>query len=765
MAPTQFVNVVTALQKLEQTGKDYNEVMDKITGDLNESFRGASKLLDEKDAAKAEELFKEYQKQRKSLMKATAKGPLTKHLFSTKDTASLTQPEKLLLKEFLSGEDTLLTEADLKEAGVKLDSAAGKNLLGLIGKGYKFPKVLTVNTKARATEKEVTAANIQKFFKEFEADDRFNNSRDWFVAHRLKSNTFHESYAPFREEVSKKVIKMPKSRATAPQQQPKPTGGGVRGKEGTSTKRPITDDEEKKMQEEEEIEKARAEAAAAMRKEMAKEKEKESEGSGSKDEPKTLRQPKAVPKGGEGGGSGDPPKPVDISRSAALEKATGKSLRTGTEPRPPPGAPPPEEPATSSASAGPVSDGEKRLASKGLIENPKAAAEAADEAAEELKRAQMEAITAFKTRETRQGHLGKGPASRGVRYAPTLDTIEDVNESIAADIEESEANRNEAAKTLQTLARLRSKANAARAYTKRLRQEQADAAKPDFTNLSTRVSQREAGAPKVSTLPPATQAERIPGTSEAGTDTAPVENLVMENVSRGREEDTPGVGQIMKSAGTSEKDDDKEVARLSIEGAKDRIRALHTVFDELIPAFKSAPHRKDRDDALQSKDEKVVKKHLLSMLKKVREYYSGGPSGLRVGVVIPAQAIIQSLLGGAAAAAPAAPVVAAPAPAAAPFGMGGRTPDHPGSVIHKKGSDPYGVGMSIAIHRRNSGMASFMKKGVAGHAITNVEPIQPGKVSKPVIKMNQNAPMNGNMGIVLGRTPKSLGIKIKTGKR
>lgn len=723
MAPSQFVNVVKALQKLDQTGKDYNAVMDKITKDFQELARGVPQLLDDADAVEAEELFNSYKKQRTSLMKATAKGPLTKHLFSKKGTASLSEPEKKLLKEFLSGEDTKLTEQDLKDAGTRLDTEGGKKLLKLIGDGYTFPNVLTVDTKKGATEKEVTAANIRKFFdtKDADSEQRFANNRDWFTAHRLRNTALHESYTTFREQVSKKNIQMPDIRQS--QQQPKPTSN-VRGKGKQEAQ------EEDKQRAEEALEKDAAEKAATAGR-------------------------------------------VELSRKKALERSGAGSSSTGEEmtgPNPPePPAPVPgfeavaaPAPAPAPAPAGPVSDGEKRLASKGLIDNPAAAEKAATEAEEELKRAQMAAINAFKASFTKKQHEGKGAASgTGPTMAPTLDTIEEANQSIAADIEESEANRNEAAKTLQNLARLRAKVRAAKAYTQDLR----DAAQPDFTNLPTRVSQREAGAPKVSTLPPATQAERIPGTSEAGTDTAPVENLVMENVSRGREEDTPGVGQIMKSAGTSEKDDDKEVARLSIEGAKDRIRALHTVFDELIPAFKAAPHRKDRDDALQSKDEKVVKEHLLSMLKKVREYYSGGPSGLRVGVVIPAQAIIQSLLGGAAAAAPAAPVVAAPAPAAAPFGMGGRTPDHPGSVIHKKGSDPYGVGMSIAIHRRNSGMASFMKKGVAGHAITNVEPIQPGKVSKPVIKMNQNAPMNGNMGIVLGRTPKSLGIKIKTGKR
>lgn len=712
MAPTQFANVVKRLKELEKIETQYNAAMDAIS-DKYSAPQGTTKpILDDVDAKYAASLLKLYNKKRTGLMKVTAKGDLTKHIFSTKSTASLSQAERVVLKEFLSGEDTTLTAEDLERAGVKLDATEkGKALKEALGSGFKFPPVLTV--AEGSSEKEVTDDAIQKAF----ADGTIS---EFVKSHKLQKGRLHPDYVTFREKTSKRDVG-----ASAPrkgQQQPPKETKSLRKSETESK------EEEDKQKAEEALEKDAAEKAATAGR-------------------------------------------VELSRKKALERSGAGSSSTGEEmtgPNPPePPAPVPgfeaaAAPAPAPAPAGPVSDGEKRLASKGLIDNPAAAEKAATEAEEELKRAQMAAINAFKASFTKKQHEGKGAASgTGPTMAPTLETIEDVNESIAADIEESEANRNEAAKTLQNLARLRAKVRAAKAYTQDLR----DAAQPDFTNLSTRVSQREAGAPKVSTLPPATQAERIPGTSEAGTDTAPVENLVMENVSRGREEDTPGVGQIMKSAGTTEKDDDKEVARLSIEGAKDRIRALHTVFDELIPAFKAAPHRKDRDDALQSKDEKVVKEHLLSMLKKVREYYSGGPSGLRVGVVIPASAIIQSLLGGAAAAAPAAPVVAAPAPAAAPFGMGGRTPDHPGSVIHKKGSDPYGVGMSIAIHRRNSGMASFMKKGVAGHAITNVEPIQPGKVSKPVIKMNQNAPMNGNMGIVLGRTPKSLGIKIKTGKR
>ena len=754
MAPAQFVNVIKFLNTLQDTGKQYNEVMKKIMSELKELNRGfGTELLDDADAQDAERLLKEYRKQREVLMKATAKGPLTKHLFSKKGTATLTQPEKKLLKEFLSGEDTKLTEQDLKDAGVRLNTESGKKLLDLIGDGYTFPKILTVNKRTDATEEEVTAANIQKYFsREDQTGDRFSNNRDWFEAHKLAAGSLAPSFVKFREDVSKKQIQM-SDRTT--QQQPKPSGGGgVRGKAKEIAQK--AKEEEERMKAEEALEKDAAEKVAeAGRVDLSRKKALERSGAGTSSTGEELTGP-------------DPPEPPAPAPATAGASDAGDvqmpDEMTGPDP--------PEAPAPAPGfETGPVSDGEKRLASKGLIDNPEAAAKAQQEAEEELKRAQMAAINAFKDKARKEQHEGKGAASgTGVTMAPTLDTIEEANESIAADIEESEANRNEAAKILQKLARLRSKVNAARAFTQRMREEQADTAKPDFTNLSTRVPQREAGAPEVSTLPPATKAERIPGTADAGTDTAPVQNLVMENVSRGREEDTPGVGEIMKGTGTSEKDDEKEVARLSIEGAKDRIRALHTVFDDLIPAFKAAPHTKDRDDALQSKDEKVVKKHLLSMLKKVREYYSGGPSGLRVGVVIPAQAIIQSLLRGAVAApavpaAPAAPVAAAPAPATAPFGMGGRTPDHPGSVIHKKGSDPYGVGMSIAIHRRNSGMASFLKKGVAGHAITNVEPVQPGKVSKPVIKMNQNAPMNGNMGIVLGRTPKSLGIKIKTGKR
>ena len=211
--------------------------------------------------------------------------------------------------------------------------------------------------------------------------------------------------------------------------------------------------------------------------------------------------------------------------------------------------------------------------------------------------------------------------------------------------------------------------------------------------------------PTVSEQPSGSVGQRVEGSADVGTDSAPVQNLVLEGVSRGREADTIGVSKAMGMSGTSDEDDAKEVARLSINEAKARIRALHVVFDDLIAAFKAAPHRKQRDDALESDDKAVVHKHLRDMLKRVRAYYSGGPSGMRVGIVIPAEVAIQQLLGGAAAAA--APVVA-PAAAAAPAAssstpfssLGGRMPEHPGSVLHKKGSDPYGAAMSIAVHRR-----------------------------------------------------------------
>ena len=255
--------------------------------------------------------------------------------------------------------------------------------------------------------------------------------------------------------------------------------------------------------------------------------------------------------------------------------------------------------------------------------------------------------------------------------------------------------------------------------------------------------------------------------------------FVLEDVPRdpgaGPSDAGPSAGQIMSSPGApTAKDDEENVKRLSIDEAKSQIRALHTVYDRLIPAFKEAAHTKSRDDALQSSDKKVVHDHLLSMLRKVRDFYSKS-KGLQVGIVVPAAQVLRALMGqmggggGGAAVGGATQPAELLAPSLAPQQGGGvvtgfQAPEkeNPGQVLHREGEDRFGHAISLAIHRRNSGMDAYRRRAVPRHAIERVEPPTFGRVQEPQLKMNQNAPLNYRARPIIGRTPANLGIKIKT---
>ena len=255
--------------------------------------------------------------------------------------------------------------------------------------------------------------------------------------------------------------------------------------------------------------------------------------------------------------------------------------------------------------------------------------------------------------------------------------------------------------------------------------------------------------------------------------------FVLEDVPRdsgaGPSDAGPSAGQIMSSPGApTAKDDEENVKRLSIDEAKSQIRALHTVYDRLIPAFKEAAHTKSRDDALQSSDKKVVHDHLLSMLRKVRDFYAKS-KGLQVGIVVPAAQVLRALMGqmggggGGAAVGGASQPAELLAPSLAPNEGGGvvtgfQAPEkeNPGQVLHREGEDRFGHAISLAIHRRNSGMDAYRRRAVPRHAIERVEPPTFGRVEEPQLKMNQNAPLNYRARPIIGRTPANLGIKIKT---
>lgn len=87
------------------------------------------------------------------------------------------------------------------------------------------------------------------------------------------------------------------------------------------------------------------------------------------------------------------------------------------------------------------------------------------------------------------------------------------------------------------------------------------------------------------------------------------------------------------------------VRKLSIVAMKARVRALHLVFDSIIPAFREKQHKKQKDDALKSSKKESVLQHLLAMLRMIREFHEQSV-GQRVGVIIPAQALVKQLLSG-----------------------------------------------------------------------------------------------------------------------
>ncbi len=614
-----------------------------------------------------------------------------------KNKSKLNSNQKALLQKFLTGKATL-TEKSLKQIGIHAKTGTGNQLLKLIGDGYQFPNYV-------APSSDVTAENMQKLL----------TNREWleFFKARADADTNDEVMKKFKSEVAALEYK-----------------GSTVDPELPDSPEPTESTDKTTPQATESTDKTTPQATE------------------STDE--TTPQADSMLRGTK-------PKPIDLSRDEELKRGAMKALESDA----------PVSEGSSSTDVPPVSEGEQRLAQQGLTGNPIAAKAAELAEAKEVLAAEESAKTFFLKKQNINKQTGKGTLEQQIAESTTKSAIEDSIAKLVENESASQAERNEAAKIIQNLATKRARLRAATAFREQMvedrRAEPFRGFQPGNLNPSTAIPQREAVTPDAEpVLDESNVAKRIEGSGDVGTESAPVENLVMENVSRGHEADgVPSVGNIMKDVGSTSKDDEKEVAGLNIGEAKDRIRALHKVFDNLIPEFKSASHKKNRDKALKSSDEKAVKKHLLNMFKKIRAFYSGGPSGLRVGIVIPAEAIIQSLLGGS------APAAQQPAPVSAPsqttFGLGGsqRAPEHPGSVLHKKGSDPYGTAMSIAIHRRNSGMSSFLRKGVANHEVTNTVPVISGKVHKPIIKMNQNTPMPGHIGQIMGRTTKSLGIKIK----
>jgi len=231
---------------------------------------------------------------------------------------------------------------------------------------------------------------------------------------------------------------------------------------------------------------------------------------------------------------------------------------------------------------------------------------------------------------------------------------------------------------------------------------------------------------------------------------------------------TPEQAMSMSTLDTSK--EEKEVDDLPIADVRKRIDALHTLYDDVIQVFKSAPHTKSRKDA--KSNDKTAREHLKKMLKAVREYFRES-SGLQVGVIIPASQLIASIMSKLGVSTdgmqsvPAPPVPPAPANPNASAQPSASTaedtaedtdptdPDEKGTADGapaapapapapaepKEGSvkPHFGKGFNVSMNYRNSGMEAYQRKGVGRHTLRSDGQANTGRVADPIPQLTQPA--------------------------
>jgi len=231
---------------------------------------------------------------------------------------------------------------------------------------------------------------------------------------------------------------------------------------------------------------------------------------------------------------------------------------------------------------------------------------------------------------------------------------------------------------------------------------------------------------------------------------------------------TPEQAMSMSTLDTSK--EEKEVDDLPIAEVRKRIDALHTLYDDVIRVFKSAPHTKSRKDA--KSNDKTAREHLKKMLKAVREYFRES-SGLQVGVIIPASQLIASIMSklgvstDGVQSAPVPPAPANPNASAQPSASTAEdtdptdpdedkdedkdekgTPDlapapapAPAPAEPKEGSvkPHFGKGFNVSMNYRNSGMEAYQRKGVGRHTLRSDGQANAGRVADPMPQLTQPA--------------------------
>jgi len=112
-----------------------------------------------------------------------------------------------------------------------------------------------------------------------------------------------------------------------------------------------------------------------------------------------------------------------------------------------------------------------------------------------------------------------------------------------------------------------------------------------------------------------------------------------QEADRGAPNMGPNIGETVAQLNQKEQ---RDVMKMKLPEIKRRIEALHIAYDNLIPEFRENAHTKSKNDALQTKDIKIARRHLIKMLQRIQAYYDAN-TALKVGVIIPANVLMRQL--------------------------------------------------------------------------------------------------------------------------
>lgn len=176
--------------------------------------------------------------------------------------------------------------------------------------------------------------------------------------------------------------------------------------------------------------------------------------------------------------------------------------------------------------------------------------------------------------------------------------------------------------------------------------------------------------------------------------------------------------QVMKTSKSMTQEQKEKRDKKSIETLKAEIRALHTLYDDDIPAFKSKPHQKQKGDALESDDIEVVRRHHRDMEDKVLEYFSSGSADkMKVGVIVPIQNFMSQFIGSGNIGGLAGQTIMKPPQDDKEAEAQSEARQHAGAVLHKTGEDRFNRAVATNIYFQRGGRSAFKQKEVRGYTL------------------------------------------------